>query len=372
MRSPFTPLAAALFAASAGGAAPARDAKDAGVIHALPGGAADADGAKGFVADDKGGVTALDLESGKVLWESKTSGQPVAVVGDQVWVQARDKDKGNVVRLIGLKLDDGKAATQSDPIPLPEWVDATPGVGAGRSFASSAALDGIHLLLRWKANAWYWGGAEPPPQVLKAAEKHADGVARVNLETNVVEMLETAKAPSLGPQVSTRLRNAAAANYGDDQLTVATAGDYAVAVSLEAVGVKQKVVLKRWELATEKPLAPLVLTEGAAYQIFTLPSAGVVLVREASAGGPPGAGDWTWTVYDLATGKEAAHFNADSHGEDFTVIGPRAYYVLKETPKGPRFGGVLPRKLIAVDLTTDKRLWEKPLEGERLPPPPPP
>ena len=81
--------------------------------------------------------------------------------------------------------------------------------------------------------------------------------------------------------------------------------------------------------------------------------------------------EWTWTVCALATGKQTAQFAAESRAEDFTVVGPRAYYVLKGVPKGPPFGGVLPRTLKAVDLKTGKRLWEQPLEGERLPPPPP-
>jgi hypothetical protein len=185
-------------------------------------------------------------------------------------------------------------------------------------------------------------------------------------------MLETAKAPA-GPKVSDGLRNAAARNYGDGGLTVAVVGDNAVAVDLEAAtNNKQKVVLKRWELKTEKPLDRVVLTEGAmVYQVHTLPPVGVALVRDATP--PPGLPSETnvWTVYDLATGKETAHFIAESRGEDLTVIGPRAYYVVKDALKGPAVERALSQTLKAVDLKTGKRLWEQRLEDERLPPPPP-
>jgi hypothetical protein len=347
---------------------PAADAKGAAPIHVLPGGVADADGKYGYLANPDGHVVALDLETGKPLWESQTAGRPVANVGGWVWVQARDKDKANVLRVIGLKQDDGKAGAQSDPIALPEWIDATPGIGAGRSFASSARLDGLDLFLKWKADVWYWGGRDPTPQEEAAAKKHADGVARVNLETNAVEMLETAKAPPDGPKVSDKLRNAAARNYEGAKLTVATAGDYAVAVDLDSAGAnKQKVVLKRWDLATEKRLDPVVLAEGATYKTVTVPSVGVAFVGDATI--PPGGfpDEGPWTVYDLTTGKELGRFKADFLAAEFTVVGPRAFYVVSQVPRGPLPGGILPRTLNAADLKTGKRLWEQPLDGERLP-----
>jgi len=172
-------------------------------------------------------------------------------------------------------------------------------------------------------------------------------------------MLDTAKAPPGGAKLSKELEKAAGPN-------AAVAGDYAAAVAGEPSGAKQKVVLKRWDLATEKPLDPVVLTEGGLYQIVMLPSAGLVLVREDSPG------EATWTAYALATGKEAAKFNTEPGAGEFSVIGPRAYYVVRGKPTGPPFGGVIPRTLKAVDLKTGKRLWERPLEGEQLPPPPPP
>jgi hypothetical protein len=364
---------AALWTGSAW-AAPAPESKYPNQIPIIPGGVADADGAKGFVANADGGITDLDLETGKALWESKTAGRPLAVMGGWVWVQTRDKDKANVLRIVGLKLDDGKAATQSDPITLPDWASAEPGRNAGRSFSSHAWMDKKEalLMIAWKADTFYWGGAAPPPEVLKASQRHADGVARVNLITNEVEMLETAKAPSQGPKVSDSLRNAAARNYGDEgRLTVATVGDSAVAVDVEPAAGKQKVVLKRWDLKTEKPLDPVMLAEGAMFQVVALPSAGVALVRDATPP-VPFVTEQTWTVYALTTGKETGRFTVETAAEDFSVVGPRVYYVVKGPLKGPPFGGVLPRTLKAVDWKTGKRLWELPLEGERLPPPPPP
>ena len=367
-------LPAALLAASAVGAAPAPEPKDADQTRIIPGGVADADGAKGFVADDKGGVSALDLESGKVLWESKTAGRPIAVEGGRVLVQTRDPKNPQALRIVGLDVDKGDKAWESDPIVFPDWVSPVEGRGAGRSFHSHARLDDGALLIIWQANSFYWGGAAPSPQIIKASTRHADGAARIHLESGKVEMLDAAKAPPpAGPKVSKELEKAAARSYGPDGSTVAVAGDYAVAVDVEPAGAdKQKVVLKRWDLTTEKPLDPMILAEGGVYQVVTQPSAGVALVHALPAPGGAQPMELAWTAYALETGKAAGQFTTEPGATDFTVVGPCVFYVVRGPFKGPRFGGVIPRTLKAVDLKSGKPLWEQPLEGERLPPPPPP
>ncbi len=331
-------------------AAPAPETNSATTIHPIPSGVADAEGRRGFVTNADGDVTALDLETGKPLWESRTAGRPLAVADRRVWVQVRDKDKANVIRVVGLGVDDGKPAVESDPIVLPDWVAAEEGRGAGRSFTSSAYLDGGDLFVRWQANTWYWGGAAPSPQTQKAARRHAGGVARVNLKSGKVEMLETDKAP---PPPSSAAKVSA------------------VDVETTAAG-KQKVVLKRWDQTTEKPLEPMVLAEGGPFQVVTVPSAGAALVRDVTPTPGPPPKVYLWTVYSLTTGKETAHFTAEANAAEFTILGPRAFFTVTGPRKGPPFGAVLPRTLKAVDLKTGKQLWEMPLEGERLPPPPPP
>jgi hypothetical protein len=363
------PLALAVAAAPAS----ADEAKPA--VQFIPSGVTDTAGKKGFVANASGGVDALDLESGKCLWTYKDGGKPLAVVGDRLLVQAKDKDKGNVLRVVFIDIADGTKAKESDPIDLPAWAVIEEGRGAGHSFHSSARLDG-DLLIAWQAGTFYWGGAAPTPEILKAATKNASGVARVNVESGKVEMLDADKAPPPpAVKVSKELEKAAARPYGFGdaaQMKVATVGNLAVAVDVEpAADKKQKVVLKQWDLATEKALDPVVLAEGAAYQAVAVPSAGVALVRRLGLPEKAPEEDAAWTVYSLETGKKTGMFLSEPNTAEITVVGPRAYYVVKEPSKTP-FGGVLPRTLKAVDLKSAKRLWERPLEGERLPPPPPP
>ena len=44
----------------------------------LPGGVADPDGKTGYVVNEKGGINALDLESGKILWTRDEPAKPFA------------------------------------------------------------------------------------------------------------------------------------------------------------------------------------------------------------------------------------------------------------------------------------------------------
>ena len=204
-----TPLAAALLAAAAAALAPAPEPKDADPTRVIPGGVADADGARGFVRNDTGGLTALDLATGQPLWTSKLDARPLAVRGGRVLVQTRDK--ANVLRIVGLDADKGDKVWESDPIALPDWVRADPGRWGGYSFNASTRLDGSDLLLSWQAATWYWGGAAPSPQTEKAARHNADGVARIDLDSGKVELLDKAPPPPAARFSKEQMEKAAAA-----------------------------------------------------------------------------------------------------------------------------------------------------------------
>src|SRR5438270_912813 len=89
----------------------------------IPGGVADAAGKVGYVQSPKGGVDALDLATGKVLWSSAEFARPVALVKDQLVVQVPEKGKANAVRLVVLDAGkQGERGRASDVIQFPDWV----------------------------------------------------------------------------------------------------------------------------------------------------------------------------------------------------------------------------------------------------------
>jgi len=143
----------------------------------------------GFLPNTTGGVDALDLVSGKLLWSTKEGNRPLVASEDRVFVQKSEKGKPNQVRLVLLaSKDEGRRVFESKPIVLPDWVAVE--VAYGRSFRSNIRLNNEHLWFTWEARAFYAGGARPTPEIEKAARKEASGVMRVELNFGTVEALD--------------------------------------------------------------------------------------------------------------------------------------------------------------------------------------
>jgi hypothetical protein len=152
----------------------------------LPGnGVSDSAGKTGFFPNTIGGIDALDLATGKVLWSSKEANRPLVATNNRLFVQ-----KGAAIHVLDTA-DKGKLILEAKPLGFPGWVSVD--VAYGRSFRSSASVEGKTLWLSWEARAFYAGGAPPPPEIEKAARKEAAGVARIDLDTGKIESLDVEK-----------------------------------------------------------------------------------------------------------------------------------------------------------------------------------
>jgi hypothetical protein len=369
-------LALVLAPAGEGGvrAAPAGRVEDL-PAPALPAGVADAAGRTGYVPNAGGGIDALDLETGQVLWTSPQATKPLAVAGRRLVAQAPETGKANSVRIVVLDVTQkGKRVLQSDPVVFPDWVVV--GTAHGRSFASAGRLHQGDLLLRWRAGAFYAGGAAPPPEVLRRARKSAAGVARVSLDTGRVEMLAPDKVPApAAVKLPEGLEKVAARphwNGFEQEKRVHVAGSHAVAPDVEFAGGKQKLVLRRWQLSDGKALAPVTLLEGKALRVEVGSDGGTVLVHQSLTRQALPPGDYAWWAFSLETGERVAKFPYEEGTVTATVLGPRAYYLVQVPSRGGRPDPfTLARALKAVDLKSGKLLWERPVEGRRMLPQPP-
>jgi hypothetical protein len=148
----------------------------------------------GYVPNPAGGIDALDLATGQLLWTREAVPGPLLATADRLYAQAPVKERANQVRVLALDTTQkGKVVRESEPITFPEWVMV--GVAYGRSFRSTACLEQETLYLVWEARAWYAGGAAPPPEVERAARKEASGVAHIDLKSGRVEMLTGNQVP---------------------------------------------------------------------------------------------------------------------------------------------------------------------------------
>jgi hypothetical protein len=338
----------------------------------IPGGAADGEGKVGFVTGESGGIDALDLASGKVLWTTKDGQKAIAVDGKRVLALA---GQGNKLQVLTLDAAEGKKLATSEAVTFPDWVAVRLGVvtsDMGRSFDVAGRSEKGDLYLRWQARSWYWGGARPTPQIEAAARKNADGVARINLETGKVEVVDADKWPA-DKSVSAEVEKVAARPVPGlpGAKRVLVVGDQAVAVDVEG----QKVVLKRWELKDAKPLEPVTLLEAPAFRVDLSPGSGRVMIHKALTKEALPPGDYAWWIFDLATGKQVGKLDFIPTTREAALVGPRALFVVNPPMKGPGpgpFGGfTIQRTLRAVDVASGKTLWDHPLEAERRSPPPP-
>jgi len=107
-------------------------------VRALPGnGVADPARRTGFFPNVSGGIDALDLATGKILWSSKEANRPLVATENRLFAQ-----KGNGNQLWVLALDaskEGQRLFESPPIPLPGWASIEPAYGRG--FRSTIRLD---------------------------------------------------------------------------------------------------------------------------------------------------------------------------------------------------------------------------------------
>src|SRR5262249_37735858 len=142
---------------------------------------------------------ALDLATGKRLWQTNAAPRPLLATQDRLFVEARVTGKQHQVRLVVLDTtQEGKKLLESQPVEFPGW--GAVAVAQGGSCASSARTDGEGgLLLTWEARAWYAGGARPTPEIERRARKSASGVMRIDLKSGRVETLEGDKIPKGTP-----------------------------------------------------------------------------------------------------------------------------------------------------------------------------
>ena len=325
-------------------------------VNAFPRGVAEPSLQTGTVTNFKHTIDQVNLENGKNVWESAIEGLPIAVVDKYVLILTPDPKKANVGYVIAVDVPTGRMGWRSYPITLPDWAAVTP--SDTHYFGHLVRIKDGALWLKWLAMS-------RKPGARKAANV-ASGVARLDLKTHAVEMLDAGKmpAPDLPPGVSEELAKLAARPVetpAGPEKRVATAGKLAAAVDVD----KDSVTLRRWDLKTGKALDPVVLARGGRFRATPFPAAGAVLVRPLPTGkeGPPAP---VWQVFSLQTGGRLMRLTVERDTLQPTILGTRLYYAFlgpldigaPRTVKVP-----VVRQLRAVDLRTGMKIWTRPLEN---------
>ncbi len=339
----------------------------------LPAGVADPEGKIGYFAGAKGVIEAVNLEKGELLWDTKEQARPLVAFDNFLAVQVKVADKPDRVRIVVLDVKQkGKKVLESDPVVFPEWVSVV--ITYGQTFSSEASVHKGQLLLKWRANAFYAGGAPPPPEVIEAARKEASGVARVDLQSGKVTMAALDKTPAKPEELPVELKKVASQQYwtgSDWNTTPFVIGNTVTALAVQNLGGAAEMSLKRWDRTTGKPLDSATMLKGKELWPQVSADGKYVFVHQGLVKEQLPPGDYAWWVFSLETGKQVAKLPYEGSLVDATVLGERLYHLVGG-PRKPGFGGgerVQPRHVKAVDLKSGKLVWERPVEGVRFLPP---
>ena len=327
----------------------------------LPCGVADAGNRTGFVANARGGIDAVDLATGDLLWDVAGASRPALAEDDRLF--AWTPVKGNGLRVLAFdRTHAGRRLLESEAVVFPDWVSVEE--VAGRSFTARWRLDKDRLILDWEARAWY-AGAHSTPRIEAEARRYAEGRVTIDAESGKAETAEVEKRTA-PPRAPKELETALVRWRG-------AAGGLQAALVLEEVDGRQRLLLWSWD--AEKVHEPKELCAGARLLALSTVDDRILCVRDAAASSDPGPDERRksdWSVFAVNGGERLAQVPYEPGTEAMAVVGPRVLCLVA----GPHKGSidkpfVRARSLKAFDLKTGKPLWDRPIEGKLISPPGP-
>ncbi|HEY7315510.1 MAG TPA: hypothetical protein VH643_39640 [Gemmataceae bacterium] len=334
----------------------------------LPVGIADPAGQIGYFAGADAGIEAIDLATGKVLWHTHEAQRPLLLDGGHLLAQAGVKR--NRLRILRLDRASGECDLESDAVVFPAWV--VTGEAHGRSFASHWRLGDRQLLLDWEAGAWYAGKSKPTPQEEEAARKHAAGVVAIDLRTGQIDVrpAEKTAAPPTPPALPEHLEKQSLRWQG-------RVGRHWKVLALETKNGQQRFVLHSWDQHSDRSLSAKELLHGKQLQVRVTLDERVLCLRESSPSSDerhsllPSKASNGWLLFSVETGERIGRVPNEAGMHALAVVRERVFYLVPGTMRGALDEpNIQPLTLKAVDLSSGKKLWERPVAGKLLPPPP--
>jgi len=140
----------------------------------------------------QGGIGAIDLSSGRLLWSSSKAAKPLLLHQDLLVAQAELAAPSNLLRIVVLNARDAGALLFEAAVRLPGDVQVAIDDGLGKTFRTSARLHENDVIVSWRFSEQHISGAPTGPD---AAVRVSAGVVRIDLETGSAESLEPEAVP---------------------------------------------------------------------------------------------------------------------------------------------------------------------------------
>jgi hypothetical protein len=303
-----------------------------------------------------GGVEALDLLSGRILWMTDLAQKPLLLIDDTLVAQAQPREPDDFLRIVLLDAADGALKERVDA-ELPEGVRASIDEGPGSAFDAEVSATHDTLTVTWAYSGSQVRGAEDTT-LSHSAESGVEGAFRVDIGTGELWKDGTGEvAPAPPPPLPPALSRLDSRGRLPHPLW-RTGDVYAAACRVRGDG-GELTVLKRWSAATGDSL-PDVTLFAADYTIRYRSADGKYLLASRAAASPA-YDSYDWIVYSLSTGARVAELRLDVPGAWFFVTGPVLVY--ETQPRAyivDGFSERKPRRLCAVDLSTGRERWTRP------------
>jgi outer membrane protein assembly factor BamB len=305
-----------------------------------------------YMMNPQGGIDAIELATGNLLWTTKAAAKPLAVFDDRLAAQADLTHGSGSLPIVLLNAKSGRAESTIS-IPTPDGV--TPSVDDQMSSSSSvsARVEPDGLLVWWELKRT---DVSPLPHV---AHIHTDsGGALINLQNYQTtalasEQVEARRRAKMSAAMRPRL-NKGEALYFAPQLV----DGYFVSVKPGPAGAGQHAVLKRWSAGSGEPLPDVELGPGYIDSSASADESLLLVISKASTSGA----DYLWSFYAIASGERVAEVRLPQSGQSFFVS--HSILIYEAAPANRKAGGSWvyePLGLCALNLKTGTEIWRRAL-----------
>jgi hypothetical protein len=310
-----------------------------------------------YMMNPQGGIDAVEIASGKLLWTTAAAAKPLAAYDHRLAAQAEQSRGSNG---LPIALLDTRSGLVESTITVPAASGAMPSIndGMGSSSTLEASFGQQGLLIWWTLASREISGilsAEPPP------EHKNSGAALIDLTTHRVTILTAAQAAakinSVRPSAKApRLTGTEALYFLPQQVD-----GFFVSLTLGPSDAGTPVTLRRWSANTRAPLPDVDLGHGYAAWAVSADNA-CFLITKIATGNVVGSTDYLWVIYALASGERLADIRLAQPATTFFVRNGLLVYSV--TPRAFRRSGSWqrdPLQLRAVSLKSGDEIWRRTL-----------
>jgi hypothetical protein len=316
---------------------------ESGSLDMSPGVIADPAAERLYLMNSQGGIDAIGLASGNLLWTSRAAGKPLAVFDDRLAAQADPTGGSSSLPIVLLDTKSGRVVSNI-AIPMPPGV-MPPSINdkMGTSSSVKARADHDGLLVWWTITG---RGISPIPGPVNV--RNYSGAALINLHTNSVTTLASDQADAMlrgKTSAATPSLSGAEGVYFPPQRV----DGLFVSVKLGSASVGQPAVLKRWRADGGEPLPDIELGPGFVASSISADRSLFLSVSDST----PGQG-YLWSLYSIADWKRVAEVHLADSASPFFVW--HSILIYKAMPAAEE-----PTRLRGLNLKTGTQIWTRAL-----------